>query len=90
MSETPFSKFFNYQFEGPSFVEPINKLTLPAFHLAKRIIKAIDHKQILKAIAVNSLEAISRKNSPTFDLIFERSFALALYQLYDFSIPDRA
>lgn len=70
-------------------MEPINKLTLPAFYLARRLIKAIEDKHILKAIAVNTLEAISKKSYPTFDLIFERCFALALYQLYDYRIPNR-
>ena len=36
-------------------MDPINKLTLPAFYLARRLIKAIKDKNILKAIVVDTL-----------------------------------
>jgi hypothetical protein len=55
MRETPFSKMFNYQFEGAKFESAVNKLTFTAFYQARRIIKAIDDKNILKSIALNAL-----------------------------------
>jgi hypothetical protein len=70
LSETAFSKFFNYQFEGAKYVEPINKLTIPAFYLARRMIRVVEDKDVLRAIAFNALSAIERKNAPPFDLIF--------------------